>query len=197
MLSNGRLSTRSGPVRAGGVPPHIPLERLYTRHRGKRKTLHRSRNTLIKAPVQSPSHLHADPFFFSVSSSRVLPTCSSHYLPYFQSPRWRLGLLSSAVAVIIFPASRNIQLLMPTVSGLSAAHTIYLNGGNVLLLDKNSTHTAELSLHITRLIIQSRLLRWQLHQSNVRYQCRLDQDTGRRGHQRQRQAVLRRYHQIR
>lgn len=26
------------------------------------------------------------------------------------------------------------------VSGLSAAHTIYLNGGNVLLLDKNSEH---------------------------------------------------------
>jgi hypothetical protein len=25
-----------------------------------------------------------------------------------------------------------------TVSGLSAAHTVYLNGGNVLLLDKNS-----------------------------------------------------------
>ena len=25
------------------------------------------------------------------------------------------------------------------LSGLSAAHTIYLNGGNVLLLDKNST----------------------------------------------------------
>jgi phytoene dehydrogenase-like protein len=24
------------------------------------------------------------------------------------------------------------------LSGLSAAHTIYLNGGNVLLLDKNS-----------------------------------------------------------
>ena len=29
-----------------------------------------------------------------------------------------------------------------TVSGLSAAHTIYLNGGNVLLLDKNSKSTA-------------------------------------------------------
>ena len=26
-----------------------------------------------------------------------------------------------------------------TVSGLSAAHTVYLAGGNVLLLDKNST----------------------------------------------------------
>jgi phytoene dehydrogenase-like protein len=25
------------------------------------------------------------------------------------------------------------------LSGLSAAHTIYLSGGNVLLLDKNST----------------------------------------------------------
>lgn len=32
---------------------------------------------------------------------------------------------------------------MGTVSGLSAAHTIYLAGGNVLLLDKNSMYTLD------------------------------------------------------
>ena len=30
------------------------------------------------------------------------------------------------------------MLTLISVSGLSAAHTVYLNGGNVLLLDKNS-----------------------------------------------------------
>ena len=35
---------------------------------------------------------------------------------------------------------------MVTVSGLSAAHTIYLNGGNVLLLDKNS-RSSDLARH--------------------------------------------------
>lgn len=29
-------------------------------------------------------------------------------------------------------------LIPQTVSGLSAAHTVYLNGGNVLVLDKQS-----------------------------------------------------------
>lgn len=45
---------------------------------------------------------------------------------------------------------------MCTVSGLSAAHTIYLAGGNVLLLDKNSMphslKAARLELTYTRLL---------------------------------------------
>jgi hypothetical protein len=34
------------------------------------------------------------------------------------------------------------MLTIKSVSGLSAAHTVYLNGGNVLLLDKNSKDAA-------------------------------------------------------
>lgn len=33
-------------------------------------------------------------------------------------------------------SSQNHTLLTIAVSGLSAAHTVYLNGGNVLVLDK-------------------------------------------------------------
>jgi hypothetical protein len=33
---------------------------------------------------------------------------------------------------------RLLTFFPTTVSGLSAAHTIYLSGGNVVLLDKNS-----------------------------------------------------------
>lgn len=36
------------------------------------------------------------------------------------------------------PFAQSNLLTCATVSGLSAAHTVYLNGGNVLLLDKNS-----------------------------------------------------------
>jgi FAD binding domain-containing protein len=40
------------------------------------------------------------------------------------------------------------------VSGLSAAHTIYLAGGNVLLLDKNGMHVYYLFLLMNILILQ-------------------------------------------
>jgi hypothetical protein len=36
------------------------------------------------------------------------------------------------------PPGAPLMLTLISVSGLSAAHTVYLNGGNVLLLDKNS-----------------------------------------------------------
>ena len=55
---------------------------------------------------------------------------------------WLQESLSLVVAVsyelhfLQFPACP--ELISSIVSGLSAAHTIYLAGGNVLLLDKNS-----------------------------------------------------------
>lgn len=37
---------------------------------------------------------------------------------------------------VVLSSLQNQTLLTIAVSGLSAAHTVYLNGGNVLVLDK-------------------------------------------------------------
>ena len=59
------------------------------------------------------------------------------------------------VAVSVFPALTDMQVLTAAVSGLSAAHTIYLNGGNVLLLDKNSTYSTSVSLLVQGLTLDT------------------------------------------
>jgi hypothetical protein len=48
-----------------------------------------------------------------------------------------IPFLSNTPYIIIIMPERVI-VVGAGLSGLSAAHTIYLNGGNVLLLDKNS-----------------------------------------------------------
>lgn len=93
------------------------------------------------------------------------------------------------------------------VSGLSAAHTVYLNGGNVLVLDKQSKSLSfphrwplaldRLSPSISADCAASRLLRRQFHQGHVRYQRRSHAHPDGSGHPRQCQAVLRGYSQVR
>lgn len=98
------------------------------------------------------------------------------------------------------------------VSGLSAAHTVYLNGGNVVLLDKNSTcqpfppNVSHLTLpifnhppcqaHPLTFSLSRRLLRRQLDQGDLGHQRRSDAHPGRHQDRRQRQAVLRRHAEV-
>ncbi len=66
-----------------------------------------------------------------------------------------------------------------TVSGLSAAHTIYLAGGNVILLDKNSERSMSQTTTSSDWAF-SRFLWWELDKSHFRHQRCFDQDTSRR-----------------
>lgn len=79
--------------------------------------------------------------------------------------------------MLISPSSRS-GTDQCVVSGLSAAHTIYLAGGNVLLLDKNSTcKIVAQGIYLTERL--HRLLRRQFDKGNVGYQRRFDSNAGR------------------
>lgn len=72
----------------------------------------------------------------------VTNTSSNHTCAASVAPCRLLGSSSSVAAVSVphrrlpYAAPSRADLKMPLVSGLSAAHTIYLAGGNVLVLDK-------------------------------------------------------------
>lgn len=112
-----------------------------------------------------PSHLMPDrPLLLQILNLSRRPhsrACVTYSFPSFSSvphpapvpsslcsPPWPRALLSSAPAVS--PLSPHpacfLPLTAPPVSGLSAAHTIYLSGGNVVLLDKNSKFPGGVSL---------------------------------------------------
>lgn len=76
------------------------------------------------------------------------------------------------------------------LSGLSAAHTVYLNGGNVLVLDKNSKSDLQSRVRFSLLTRTARLLRWKLDKGHLRHQRRPYPDPGGPSNWRQRQAVL-------
>jgi len=77
--------------------------------------------------------------------SSLFPSQHTTPIHLHQSP-WHPGSLSSAPAVSLHCLPLQGLPLTPIVSGLSAAHTIYLSGGNVILLDKNSKRIVK---HIT------------------------------------------------
>ena len=135
-------------------------------------------------------------FPFSSYSSSIF----SSWLPLLES-------LSSVVDVsslpfVLFPRISVYGLadhvfLHPPVSGLSAAHTVYLNGGNVLVLDKQGMLSHK-NLPLSDPYSDSlSLLRWQLHQSHFRYQRCSHPYPNRPRHRRQCEDFLRRYPQIR
>jgi FAD binding domain len=75
--------------------------------------------------------------FFKVFSPRITPLNSLPLSIIVPIARWLQELLSLVVDVSNFPAFfESISSNMLAVSGLSAAHTVYLAGGNVVVLDK-------------------------------------------------------------
>ena len=96
-------------------------------------------------------------------------------------PSWLHGLLSLAEAVRwISPISLSARTDFETVSGLSAAHTVYLAGGNVLLLDKNSKVADSCAPESRTLISHPRLLRRELDESHVGHKWCSHENTSRR-----------------
>lgn len=134
-----------------------------------------------------------NPFLPFTSHTQQSPSSSSHSSSSFSqtSPNGAQGNRGGRrLSVAFFPGPPCPRTDRNTVSGLSAAHTIYLAGGNVLLLDKNSGSLDTLcnSQHTNR---SHRLLRRELYQSNLGHKRGLDKNASRREDPRQRQAVLR------
>ena len=67
----------------------------------------------------------------------------------------RIIVVGGGCELNVFPIPRLLGTDLLTVSGLSAAHTVYLAGGNVLLLDKNSTLEWSIFIKIADLIDQT------------------------------------------
>lgn len=93
--------------------------------------MHPSRH---RRPYKDP-----DSRFFPPASSTLSPTLRTIRPLLHLSPCLSGSLLSAlAVSSSLRVTHRMRAAHKCAVSGLSAAHTIYLSGGNVLLLDKNS-----------------------------------------------------------
>lgn len=103
----------------------------------------RPRSRLLTPPAHHPStfpkYMQSLPL---LSYFSLLPSLLSHSHTHSQWQLLLLKLSSSVADVSISPAFPHPghRLLTFAVSGLSAAHTIYQNGGNVLVLDKQGTH---------------------------------------------------------
>ena len=113
-----------------------------------------------------------------------------------------LGFSSLAATILWLPASLwlaeavgdtlksmalqlNVLSLTPIpVSGLSAAHTIYLAGGNVTVLDKQGEfrHRFLLIRSDTHKRVIARFFRRKLNKGHIRNQRRPFEDAGRPGH---------------
>lgn len=130
-------------------------------------------NVLCSADHDSPSStLHIRSNLLLPHTLLLVPSESTQY----GSQSHRRGRWLYVVANLAF---HQTEADGRTVSGLSAAHTIYLAGGNVILLDKNS----ERSMIPDRTSSDpafTRLLWWELDESHLRHQWCFDQDTSRR-----------------
>jgi len=132
-----------------------PSSAVATGHRDRKQSFSRPQHpqtggrTLSILPRHSSSAARL-PSSSSIFTVRTFPSSSSssstrsirfrtstHSL--LNTSLWLRGSLSLALAVSASLLTERELLSNPSpVSGLSAAHTIYLSGGNVILLDKNS-----------------------------------------------------------